>query len=637
MAIYHCHCKIISRGQGRSAVGAAAYRSGEKITNEYDGMEHDYTKKGGVSYSEIILCESAPKEYQDRATLWNEVERIEKGSRAQLSREYEVALPIELTKENQIQLVRNFAKETFVDMGMCVDFSIHDKKDGNPHAHIMLTTRPIEKDGTWGAKATNDYVLDKNGNRILQKTDKQNRKIYKRIKTDTTDWNTKEFLQRSRESWAEKVNRELEKKNLPQRVDHRSFKEQGIDREPTIHEGGARGLEKRGIETDRGNINREIREANSQLKALSIIERGIQKDIDYIRDDIKWNGQHEAIAKIETQIPKAAGNEKVLLSVQAGLLKLYERAKLIEPTKTSEGRTVEYDGKQTPYFDYHKNKMVADISFLQDKVKNNLEALKEKEKFVKLEQAQPIAAEQQTEKQGGFAARREALTKQEQPQEKPQIDVVYAEKMAQSLATLRNEFVREWQRGEERTSYQPNPIYSKQANEIESLSRTVSDQSRSIETFKAERDKLGLFKGKEKKEIQGKIDSFERLHRGNTEKLKALGVSDPSKADEVIKEKRTLAAAEQEKAQAAKLNEGARGRAEEAKAVFLEVAKSIPADQRQAVLDRIEQYKERPEAGRLQQFKAEAEARRQLDHALKVDPQERQKNKIRERGREQGE
>lgn len=212
MAIYHCHCKIISRGQGRSAVGAAAYRSGEKLKNEYDGIEHDYTKKGGVAYSEIMLCENAPKEYQDRATLWNAVEQAEKGSRAQLAREYEVALPVELSREEQIQLVRDFAKENFVDKGMCVDFSIHDKEDGNPHAHIMLTTRPIEKDGTWGAKATNEYVLDKNGERILQKIDKQNRKIYKRVKIETTDWNTKEFLQRSRESWAEKVNQELEKK-----------------------------------------------------------------------------------------------------------------------------------------------------------------------------------------------------------------------------------------------------------------------------------------------------------------------------------------------------------------------------------------------------------------------------------------
>ena len=110
---------------------------------------------------------------------------------------------------------------------MCADFAIHDKGDGNPHAHIMLTMRPIEQNGEWGAKAINDYVLDKNGNRILQKVDKNNRKIYKRVKRDTTDWNTKEFLQRSRENWAAIVNRELEKKNLPQRVDHRSPKGAG--------------------------------------------------------------------------------------------------------------------------------------------------------------------------------------------------------------------------------------------------------------------------------------------------------------------------------------------------------------------------------------------------------------------------
>ena len=628
MAIYSCNCKVIGRSDGRSSVGAAAYISGEKIKNEYDGMEHDYTKKGGVVHSEIMLCENAPNEYQNRATLWNAVEQAEKGSKAQLCRSYMVALPIELNHEEQIQFIRGFVKENFVENGMCADFAIHDTKEGNPHAHIMVTMRPIEKDGTWGTKQRKEYILDKNG----QKQYDPKKQTYKCKTIKTTDWDSVEKLQAIRKNLADKINAELEKKNLPQRVDHRSLKEQGIDREPTIHEGGARELEKRGIETDRGNINREIKEANSRLNTLSILERSVQKDIAYIKDDIKWNGQHEAIAKIEEQIPKAAENEKVLLSVQAGLLKLYERAKLIAPTKTSEGRTVEYDGRQIPYFDYHKNKMIADVSFLQDKVKNHLEVIKEKE--------QPRAAEQQTpqpQEQGGFAARREALAKQEQLQEKPQIDVVYAEKMAQSLATVRNEFVREWQRSEERTSYQPNPIYSRQANEIESLSRTVSDQSRSIEAFKAEQEKLGLFKGREKKEIQSKIDNFESLRRGNMEKLKALGVSDPSKADEAIKEKRTLAAAEQEKARAAKLNEGAKGRAEEAKAVFLEVVRGIPADQRQAVINRMEQYKERPEAGRLQYFKAEAEARRQLDQALKPEPQERQKNKIHERGREQGE
>lgn len=624
MAIYHCHCKIISRGQGRSAVGAAAYRSGEKLYNEYDGIEHDYTKKGGVVYSEIMLCENAPKEYQDRQTLWNAVEQIEKSSKAQLAREYEVALPVELSREEQIKLVRDFAKENFVDNGMCVDFSIHDKEDGNPHAHIMLTTRPIEQDNSWGVKQRKEYILDKKG----QKQYDKKKQTYKCKTVKTTNWDSKEFLQRSRESWAEKVNQELEKKSLPQRVDHRSFKEQGIEKIPTQHIGvSANAMEKRGIESQRGNENREIKKANGQIQTIEILEKQTQKEIAFIREDISWNRHHEEIAKIEEMLPKAAGNEKVLLSVQAGLLKLYDKAKLIEPTKTSEGRTVEFDGRKIPYFEYYKNKLVGDISFAQDKVKGYLETLERQRQEEPKEKAQ---------EQGGFAARREAFKQQETPQqEKAKIDTAYVDKMAQQLATVRNEFVRETVSSNERTSYQPNPIYARQANEIESLAKTVTEQSRTIEAFKAERDKLGMFKGKEKKEIQGKIDNFERLRRSNLDKLKALGVPDLSKADEAVKEKRTLAAQEQKKAQAAEKNKGAGSRAEEAKQVFLEVAKQIPADQRQAVLERMEQYKDVPEAGRLEVFKAQAEARRVLDSALKEQTQDREheKTKIKGRGR----
>lgn len=622
MAIYHCHCKIISRGQGRSAVGAAAYRSGEKLYNEYDGIEHDYTKKGGVVYSEIMLCENAPKEYQDRQTLWNAVEQIEKSSKAQLAREYEVALPVELSREEQIKLVRDFAKENFVYNGMCVDFSIHDKEDGNPHAHIMLTTRPIEQDNSWGVKQRKEYILDKNG----QKQYDKKKQTYKCKTVKTTNWDSKEFLQRSRESWAEKVNQELERKNVPQRVDHRSYNEQGIEQIPTQHIGvSANAMEKRGIESQRGNENREIKKANGQIQTIEILEKQTQKEIAFIREDISWNRHHEEIAKIEEMLPKAAGNEKVLLSVQAGLLKLYDKAKLIEPTKTSEGRTVEFDGRKIPYFEYHKNKLVGDISFAQDKVKGYLETLERQRQEEPKEKAQ---------EQGGFAARREAFKQQETPQqEKAKIDTAYVDKMAQQLATVRNEFVRETVSSNERTSYQPNPIYARQANEIESLAKTVTEQSRTIEAFKAERDKLGMFKGKEKKEIQGKIDNFERLRRSNLDKLKALGVPDLSKADEAVKEKRTLAAQEQKKAQAAEKNKGAGSRAEEAKQVFLEVAKQIPADQRQEILDRMGQQKEIPTMGRLQYYQAEAEARRQLDTALKQEAQTRERNRTHDRDR----
>lgn len=609
MAIYHCTCKIISRGQGRSAVGAAAYRSGEKLYNEYDGIEHDYTKKGGVVYSEIMLCENAPKEYQDRQTLWNAVEQIEKSSKAQLAREYEVALPVELSREEQIKLVRDFAKENFVDNGMCVDFSIHDKEDGNPHAHIMLTTRPIEQDNSWGVKQKKEYILDKNG----QKQYDKKKQTYKCKTVKTTNWDSKEFLQRSRESWAEKVNQELEKKSLPQRIDHRSLKEQGVDRVPTIHEGGARKLEKRGIKTDRGKINREIKTANGQMQTIDILTKQTQKEIINIREDIEWNKQHEHIAKIERMLPKATEeNKNVLLRLQTEMLKTYNIAKRLEPTTASAERTIECDGRKVPYFDYHKDKLIGDISFIRDKIESSLEAIRERAKTA--------------EPQSGFVARRESIMRQEQPkQDAPKIDTAYAEEMARKLSALRSEFVKAMVQSAERTSYQPNPIYERQANEIESISKTISEQSRTIKSLQEERDKLGIFKGREKKELQNKIDNFERLRRSNLDKLGALGVSELSKADEAVKEKRSMAAQEQ--------NRGAKERAEEVKAAFLEAAKQIPADQRQEILDRMGQQKEIPTMGRLQYYQAEAEARRQLDTALKQEAQTRERNRTHDRDR----
>lgn len=617
MAIYHCTCKIISRGQGRSAVGAAAYRSGEKLYNEYDGIEHDYTKKGGVVYSEIMLCENAPKEYQDRQTLWNAVEQIEKSSKAQLAREYEVALPVELSREEQIKLVRDFAKENFVDNGMCVDFSIHDKEDGNPHAHIMLTTRPIEQDNSWGVKQKKEYILDKNG----QKQYDKKKQTYKCKTVKTTNWDSKEFLQRSRESWAEKINQELEKKSLPQRIDHRSLKEQGVDRVPTIHEGGARKLEKRGIKTDRGKINREIKTANGQMQTIDILTKQTQKEIINIREDIEWNKNHEHIAKIERMLPKATEeNKNVLLRLQTEMLKTYNIAKRLEPTTASAERTIECDGRKVPYFDYHKDKLIGDISFIRDKIESSLEAIRERAKTA--------------EPQSGFVARRESIMRQEQPkQDAPKIDTAYAEEMARKLSALRSEFVKAMVQSAERTSYQPNPIYERQANEIESISKTISEQSRTIKSLQEERDKLGIFKGREKKELQNKIDNFERLRRSNLDKLGALGVSEPSKADEAVKEKRSMAAQEQNRAKAAMQNRGAKERAEEVKAAFLEAAKQIPADQRQEILDRMGQQKEIPTMGRLQYYQAEAEARRQLDTALKQEAQTRERDRTHDRDR----
>ena len=169
MAIYHLCIKIISRGKGKSAVAASAYRSGEKIKNEYDGIVHDFTRKGGIAHTEILLPQNAPQAFLDRGTLWNSVEKIEKSKNSQLAREIEIALPKELNREKQIELVREYVKDNFVYIGMCADIALHDKNDGNPHAHILLTMRPLNEDTTWGAKSKKEYILDENGEKVKLK------------------------------------------------------------------------------------------------------------------------------------------------------------------------------------------------------------------------------------------------------------------------------------------------------------------------------------------------------------------------------------------------------------------------------------------------------------------------------------
>ena len=146
MAIYHLSIKIITHGEGKSTVAAAAYRAGETVKNEYDGIVHDYTSKSGIVHAEIILPEHAPADYQVRSALWNAVEKIEKQRNSQLAREIEIALPVELTEEQNISLARQFVREQFVNAGMCADVCVHDKGDGNPHVHIVLTMRPFNDD-----------------------------------------------------------------------------------------------------------------------------------------------------------------------------------------------------------------------------------------------------------------------------------------------------------------------------------------------------------------------------------------------------------------------------------------------------------------------------------------------------------
>ena len=205
MAIYHCSIKIGSRSNGQSAIAAAAYRSGDKLKDNETGQISDYTKKSGIVFSEISLCDNAPAEYSDREILWNSVHSIEKNKNAQLWREFEVALPKELNRDEQIDTVRSFVKG-LNEQGMCVDWSLHDKGDGNPHAHIMATMRSITEDGKWAPKSRKVYDLDGNGQRIFQKVDKSGKKQYKNNKEDYNDWNRKERVEEWRSAWADCCN-----------------------------------------------------------------------------------------------------------------------------------------------------------------------------------------------------------------------------------------------------------------------------------------------------------------------------------------------------------------------------------------------------------------------------------------------
>ena len=276
MAIYHLSIKIISRGKGKSAVAASAYRSGEKIKNEYDGIVHDFTRKGGIAHTEILLPQNAPQEFANHSVLWNSVEKIEKSKNSQLAREIEIALPQELDREKQIELVREYVKENFVKVGMCADIALHDKNDGNPHAHILLTMRPFNEDKRWGAKSKKEYILDENGEKVKLKNGN-----YKTRKINTVDWNEQDKAEEWRKAWADITNKYLEENNTQEKVDHRSYQRQGIEQIPTIHLGvSASQMEKKGITTDRGNINREIRHQNKILREIS---RKIKALLNWIR------------------------------------------------------------------------------------------------------------------------------------------------------------------------------------------------------------------------------------------------------------------------------------------------------------------------------------------------------------------
>lgn len=324
MAIYHLSVKIIGRSSGRSSVAAAAYRSGDTLTNNYDGITHNYSKKNWIEHTEIMLPSNAPDSFKDRSSLWKAVEMTEKSSNAQLAREVEIALPRELTLEQQTALVREYIDKNFVSQGMCADVAIHnppltdsnhrpldaagnpthnpDKMTfQNPHCHIMLTMRPLGEQGEWQPKYQKSYLCRKDNieksipvseikqaesdgwkkqyryyvgkKKVWLTSESAAKKGLKRVdkqpKTENipnpiiADWNSKDSLFRWRESWASMCNQVLRDNHINAQINHQSYESQGINKVASVHLGSsAYQAEKRGQHTDLGNLNRQITEDN---------------------------------------------------------------------------------------------------------------------------------------------------------------------------------------------------------------------------------------------------------------------------------------------------------------------------------------------------------------------------------------
>lgn len=322
MAIYHLEAKVVSRGSGRSAVAASAYLSCTNILNDYDGVRHDYTRKKGLVWREVFLPEFAPPEWHDRGVLWNAVEETEKTKDSRLAREFVPALPIELTPVQWQELLTDFIQSSFVADGMCADVAIHDPypPGHNPHAHIMLTVRPLDEQGNWQYKTEKEYLCVKNGEeqgftaaefKVAQKDGWEKQYQYKvgRKKVYMTPsaanaqglerankypksakfgrqnpiserWNSEEQLVLWRKAWADVTNRHLELAGSEERIDHRSHADRGLDGQPTIHEGVvARALEKKGIISDRCEINRQIKEDNRLLRELKAVITSLSKKV----------------------------------------------------------------------------------------------------------------------------------------------------------------------------------------------------------------------------------------------------------------------------------------------------------------------------------------------------------------------
>ena len=282
MAIFHMSFSNISAGKGRSAIASAAYRSGEKLFDDKEGRHYFYARSV-MPESFILTPKNAPEWASNREQLWNEVKKKDRKSNSRYAKEFNVALPVELSESEQKELLTKYVQENFVDQGMVADVAIHRDHQDNPHAHVMLTNRPFNPDGSWGLKAKTQYIKDENGKQLLTKSGfPKQRKIW------LVDWDKKEKITEWRHNWANSVNQVLAQKNIPDRISEKSFVDQGIQETPTQHEGINSQRKKRKA------FNQQVRaQRNAQAKYHNLDEKiRNHEHFDALTDELSFSEKH---------------------------------------------------------------------------------------------------------------------------------------------------------------------------------------------------------------------------------------------------------------------------------------------------------------------------------------------------------
>ena len=420
---------MVSRGAGRSAVAAAAYLSCSRILNEYDGVQHDYTRKQGLGWRQVFLPATAPAEWQDRETLWNAVEETETAKDSRLAREFVAALPIELSREEQIQLLQDFIKEQFVADGMCADAAIHDPypPGQNPHAHILLTVRPLDEKGKWQYKTEKEYLCAKDGKergftaaefkqaqtdgwekqyqykvgkkKVYMAPSAAQAQGYERVSKYpkstkygrqnpiTERWNSDEQLVLWRAAWADVANRHLERTGHEERIDHRSHAERGLLERPTVHEGVvARAMEKKGIISDRCELNRQIKADNALLRELrgqvKKLAQAVKNTIPALAEAMERLRGNMIIFRYQLR-HIGMGKHRMNEHIQAAIPKLERYMGLVRQIKekTKERKNLLAEKKETPFYQIPK---LRDLIWRIAELTEELEELKtEKEMLLR--------------------------------------------------------------------------------------------------------------------------------------------------------------------------------------------------------------------------------------------------------------